>query len=330
MENLNDIYTISLNPSIDYSFMLGEDIVYDDINRIKESRTDPGGKGLNVARMLSGLGCRCTALALLGGENGDRLKSLLERENIRYRHVEIKGNSRSVYNFFSGEKVLRFNQAGPRISNLEKRMFFGLLEEIPFGIGDMLSISGSLPRGLSVSTYRKIIEKSRGKGVYTVLDADGEALSEGIMAAPDVIKPNMWEFERIAGEPVSSYQAFLKTAEGIINRGISTILLTLGSRGALLFSRETLLYSSISKVRVESTVGCGDAFLAGFLHGVCRGFKMEECLKWASASGTAKACVKGTLMPEKKEIARVLEKVKVRRAGKAELDFLFGKGRDRD
>ncbi len=322
MEKFSSFYTISLNSSIDYSFSL-EEIVYDDINRIKESRVDAGGKGLNVARMLTGLDCRCTALAFIGGENGEKLKSLLREEKVNFRQVRIEGNVRNVFNFFSGEKVLRFNEPGPRISSREKERLFGLVDSIRFKKGDVLSISGSLPPGLSKSTYREIIENVRIKGVYTVFDADGEALSEGIRALPDVVKPNLWELERIAGRRIDSQSALEKELENLMDKGISTVLLTLGKKGALLFSGNCGFYASVPQVKVKSTVGCGDAFLAGFLCAISLRKTEEECLKWAAASGTAKACLEGTLMPGKNEIQKMLKRIKVKRVKKSGLSFLF-------
>ncbi len=323
MDKQNSFYTISLNSSIDYSFYLSADIVYDDINRIKESRIDAGGKGLNVARMLTELGCSCTALTFIGGETGEKLKLLLESEGVQYLYVNTKGSVRNVYNFFSKGRVLRFNETGSHISCTEKKNFFALFDNIHFRTGDILLISGSLPPGVEKDIYRKIIEAGKKKGLYTVLDTDGEALSEGIKALPDVIKPNIWEIERIAGQRISSSSVLSEVLEDLVKKGISTVALTLGDKGALFFSREYLLYASVPQVKVESTVGCGDAFIGGFLYGLYKKKSACECLKWAAASGTAKATMKGTLMPGKKEIRKIIEKVKVSNVHIDELSPVF-------
>jgi 1-phosphofructokinase len=324
------IYTISFNPCIDYTFYLSR-IRYDDINRIEETRVDAGGKGLNVARMLSVLGSDCEALTFLGGRNGDILKTLLDGERIRYRYVSTKGDVRSVFNFFAGKKnsVLRFNEKGPFISEKEEEAFFHLFDDIKPEKGDVISISGSLPLGLQKATYRTVIENVREKGVLTVLDADGDVLREGIKGKPDIIKPNLWELARATGTSITSFAILEKVLKNIINSGISTILLTLGEKGAILFSKNEFLYASAPPVKVQSTVGCGDTFLAGFLYSLSRSEKYEDCLRMAVSCGTAKVTRKGTGMPEKKDVMKILSEVKIKPIKETSTSFqkrLLGKG----
>jgi len=318
------IYTVSLNSSIDYAFSLPE-IVDDDINRIKETRVDAGGKGLNVARMLTELNCRCVALALVGGDNGKTLKALLDREKVKYRYVAIEGNVRNVFNFISEKRVLRFNEAGPVISGKELKGFFSLLESVNFKKDDVLAVSGSLPPGAPENTYRRIIEEAGRKGLCTVLDADGKALVSGLKASPGIIKPNLWELERIAGHRIDSSGLLEGALARLSEKGISKILLTLGEKGALLFSGGCMFYASVPAVGAVSSIGCGDAFLAGFLYGLYINKKEEKCLELAAAAGTAKVKTKGTLMPSKKDVLEMAEKVDVRKAEFKELEGILKK-----
>lgn len=306
------IYTVSLNSSIDYTFYLSC-IVYDDINRIKESRVDAGGKGLNVARMLTRLGCDCQALTLLGGTNGNTLKTLLDTEGIRYRYVETKGNVRNIFNFFAvkNKSTLRFNEPGPLVSRKEQVDFYRLLDSIQFKTGDILSMSGSLPPGMEKNTYRQIIDRVPKKSVITVLDADGDVLKEGIMGMPCIIKPNLWELERATGTRIDSLSTLKKILGKLLKKGISIVLLTLGEKGAVLFSENEFLYALPPVVKVQSTVGCGDAFLAGFLSCFSIRQASEKSLRMAVACGTAKAMQKGTGMPEVRDVRDVLRGVRV-------------------
>ncbi len=305
------VYTLSLNSSIDYTFYLAR-IIYDDINRIEESRVDAGGKGLNVARMLTILGCDCQALAFLGGTNGNTLKALLDVEGVKYRHVDTKGNVRNIFNFFTTGKrsALRFNERGPEISREEKKAFYRLLDGIRFRKGDILSISGSLPPGMERSTYRQIIQRVRGKGVLTALDADGDVLKEGIMGRPSIIKPNLWELERATGTRVTSFDTLERIFGKILEKGISIVLLTLGDKGAVLFSGDKFLYAGPPAVKVQSTIGCGDTFLAGFLSCFSTKQPPEKSLCMAVACGTAKAMQKGTRMPGMGDVKRILPSIK--------------------
>ncbi|HOL22286.1 MAG TPA: 1-phosphofructokinase family hexose kinase [bacterium] len=304
------VYTLSFNSCVDHTFYLNS-IRFDDINRIEKSRVDAGGKGLNVARMLHILGYQCEALTFLGGPNGTILKKLLEDERIPFRYVPIKGNTRSIFNFIAGKKVLRINEKGPLISRKEKDAFLNLVYSLNFSKGDILSISGSVPPGIEKSICRDIIKKLRTKGGIVTLDTDGETLKEGIKGIPHIIKPNLWELTRITGRRIRSFHSLKDTLNSLIDSGISTVLLTNGENGAILFSRKHFLYGRPPAVKVLSTIGCGDAFLAGFLYGYCKNKPPEECLRLAVAAGTAKVLKEGTSMPGRSDVMKILKKVKI-------------------
>ncbi|MBN1444706.1 MAG: 1-phosphofructokinase family hexose kinase [Candidatus Omnitrophica bacterium] len=304
------IYTLSFNSSVDYTFYLPR-IGLGDINRIDKTRADAGGKGLNVARMLTVLGCNAEALTFLGGSNGGILKNFLSAEGVKYRHVNTAGNTRSIFNFISGAKTLRFNEKGPVISKKEKKEILALIDSLNFKKGGILSISGSLPPGIEKDIYRRIIEKARRKGAAVALDADGDTLKEGIKGIPHIIKPNLWELERIAGCRINSSGRLVKILKKLSAGGISLILLTLGEKGAVLFSGSEFLYASSSPVKIRSTIGCGDAFLSGFLCGFSRNQPCEDCLRLAAACGAAKAIKEGTSMPSLGEVRKLLRKVRI-------------------
>lgn len=304
------VYTLSFNSSVDNTFYL-KSIRFDDINRIEKSRVDAGGKGLNVARMLNILGYPSQALTFLGGSNGTILKKLLEDEKISFRYVPIKGNTRSIFNFIAGKTVLRINEKGPLISKKEKDAFLNLIFSLNLAKGDIVSISGSIPPGLKKDIYRDIIKRVKAKGGTVALDTDGDLLKEGIKEKPDIIKPNLWELKRIVRRRINSYKTLKSILEHLISCGISTILLTNGEKGAVLFSRRHFLYGIPPSVKVLSTIGCGDTFLAGFLYGYCKNKPPEECLRLAVASGTAKVLKEGTSMPERRYVMEILKKVKV-------------------
>jgi 1-phosphofructokinase len=191
-----EIYTLSFNSSVDYTFYL-QSFKFDDINRVEKSRMDAGGKGLNVARMLHVFGCPCEAITFLGGPNGITLKNLLETEKILFEYIPIKGNIRSIFNFIAGEKVLRINEKGPLISKKEQDTALKCIYSLNLSAGNIVSISGSIPPGIKKTVYRDIIKIIRTKGGIAAVDADGELLAEGIKAKPHIIKPNLWELSRL-------------------------------------------------------------------------------------------------------------------------------------
>lgn len=304
------IFTLSFNSSLDNTFYLPY-LRFDDINRIEKSRIDAGGKGLNVARMLNVLGCRCKAITLLGGTNGKIIKKLLKEEGVPFSYVPIKGNTRSIFNFIAGEKILRINEPGPSISKKEKEAFLKLIYSLKIKGGDIVSISGSVPPGIEKDIYRKIITKLKNKGAVVALDTDNELLKEGIKAKPHIIKPNLWELSRLSGKKIKSVKELRKILNSLLIYGIPIILLTNGQKGAILFSRTHFLYGMPPSVKTVSTIGCGDTFLAGFLYGYIKGKSPEESLKLAISSGTAKALKEGTSMPEKEDVERIFKKVKI-------------------
>jgi 1-phosphofructokinase len=308
------IYTISLNSSIDYTFYL-RDIVFGDINRVEKSRVDAGGKGLNVAKTLKCLGSDCTAITFLGGDNGKRLEFLLKKDKINYEPVVCAGNIRNIFNFVCKNKVLRINEKGPQINRTEESKILALIKRIKLKEKDILCMSGSLPPGMKKNTYRKIIDATKKKGAVTVVDADGAVLRESIKAEPSVIKPNLWELERAAGEKINSFSSLTLILKNLKNKGIFTILLTFGESGAVIFSGRDFLFAVPPKVKVSSTVGCGDSFLAGYLHSLCREENPRENLKMAVAAGAAKACEEGTKAPALEKIRENYNKVRVYPSG---------------
>jgi len=307
----SQIYTISLNSSIDFSFYL-KDIVFEDVNRIEKVRIDPGGKGMNISRMLNKLGEKSIPITFIGKNNGRFYKDLLKKEKIEFIiPVEISGNLRNIYNFIAEKKVLRFNEKGPKIKKEELKKFWKILTNLKFKEGDFLVMSGSIPPGIKKNIYGEIIKKTRKFGLYTFVDADGDILKEAIKEKPFLIKPNIDEIERCMNIKIESFEKLKDVCNHLINSGISIIIVTLGEKGAILFTKEKIIYGKPPIVNFKSSIGCGDAFLAGFLYKLKRGKSYEECFKFAIACGAGKAEEEGTKMPFLSKIIKILKYVEI-------------------
>ena len=305
------IYTISLNSSIDFSFYL-KDIVFEDVNRIEKIRIDPGGKGMNISRMLNKLGEKSIPITFIGKDNGRFYKDLLKREKIEFIiPVEISGNLRNIYNFIAEKRVLRFNEKGPKIKGEELKKFWKILLNLKFKKDDFLVMSGSIPPGIKKNIYGEIIKKTRKFNIHTFVDADGEVLKEAIKEKPFLIKPNMDELERCLNIKIESFEKMKDICNHLINSGISIITVTLGKKGAILFTKEKIIYGKPPKVNFKSSIGCGDAFLAGFLYKFKREENYKECLKFAIACGAGKAEEEGTKMPSLSKIKKIIHYVKM-------------------
>ncbi|MCM8767271.1 MAG: 1-phosphofructokinase family hexose kinase [Candidatus Omnitrophica bacterium] len=304
------IYTISLNSSIDFSFYL-DNIIDEDVNRIKKIKVDPGGKGINISRMLKKLGENSIAITFLGKENGKFYKNLLKKEKIKIIPIPIKDNLRNIYNFISKEKVLRFNEKGPLISKQELNKFWEILLNLNFKKGDFIVMSGSIPPGIKNNIYAEIIKKTRKFKVFHIVDADGNVLKESIKEKPLIIKPNLNELERCFEIKIEKFETLKNICISLINSGIHIILITLGKNGAILTTKQNLLYSKPPEVDFKSSIGCGDAFLSGFLYELKNRKNYEECLRFAVACGAAKAEKEGTEMPSFSKIKKLLKYVEV-------------------
>ncbi|MCM8771735.1 MAG: 1-phosphofructokinase family hexose kinase [Candidatus Omnitrophica bacterium] len=304
------IYTISLNSSIDYTFYL-KDIVDEDVNRIDKIRVDPGGKGMNIARMLKNLGEEAVAITFLSKNNGEFYKTLLEKEKINFIPVEIEGNLRNIYNFISEKRVLRFNEKGPKIKKKELKKFWQILMNINFKKEDIVVMSGSIPPGIKNNIYAEIIKKLKKFRIFTVVDADGIVLKESIKEKPFIIKPNLKELERAFNYKIDNFDKLKQVCNFLVNTGISLILITNGKNGSILFTKKEIIYSKSPEVNFKSSIGCGDAFLAGFLYMFKRKKDNKTALKFASAVGAAKAEEEGTKMPEKSRIKKLFNLVKL-------------------
>lgn len=286
---------------------------FDDINRIKYSKVDPGGKGINISRMLIKLGEKSIPLTFITSGKNNLYRNLLKKEKIIPVYVEIKGEIRKIYNFISEKgDILRFNEKGPEISKAEKNSLFKKIKKLPLKKQDIFAISGSLPEGLDKKTYKEIIKDVKKNTDLIFVDADGDILKETIKSSPYIIKPNLWELERTTGEKIKNGKKLIKVVRSLLNKKISIILLTLGEKGAILFKKDKIIYGRPPEVKVKSTVGCGDAFVAGFLLKFKKENSMENCLKYAVACGTAKATKEGTEMPSKNLVEKIHRKTEVK------------------
>ncbi|MCM8757243.1 MAG: 1-phosphofructokinase family hexose kinase [Candidatus Omnitrophica bacterium] len=325
MEKNSRIFTVSLNTSLDRTFYT-EKIVFGDINRITTGRLDAGGKGLNVARMLHRLGNKVEIVVCLGGDNGKVVARLATGEGLVLRPITTQGETRNIFNFIEtcSGRILRINEPGPVFSKREKENLFRKLNSLPLGSSDILVLSGSLPPGLPEDTYQRIINQIKSKTTFITLDADGQVLKKGVQAGPWLIKPNLWELARLLGGKVTSLNQLVRYGYRLMKRtGLKLILLTLGQFGALSLSSQHLFWAKPPRVKPISEVGCGDAFLAGFLHGYKRNWALEECLMFAVACGTAKVLCPGTGMPSLKQVFSLKKQVTMGQPEKLNLSFCY-------
>ena len=307
------IITVTLNPAVDQTLVLSQ-LALGDTNRVRDSRIDPGGKGINVSRVLRELGRESLATGLAPGSLGRFIEhSLLER-GILCDFVHTRGQTRTnltVVDEATHETTL-FSYRGPETDPRHVRTLESRLRRY-LSASDWLVVAGSIPPPIEAQEYARLIELGRELGAHTVLDADAEALAAGLAGRPELVKSNHHEAERLLGRSLDDDAALLQAAEEMREAGAATAVVTAGERGAVAACEEGSWWSRPPPTVVVSAVGAGDALLAGMLLKLEEGAGLEEGLRWGTAAGAAACLTPGTQLCEREEIERLLPQVRVKR-----------------
>jgi len=308
------IYTVTLNPALDRALEVNE-LVPDDANRIRWEHSYAGGKGIDASRVIQVLGGESVALGFVGGFHGMELEQRLLRQGVRCDFVETRGETRTNILIFEKNKKSHtsLNASGQKVNEVEIGELLDKIREVEDP--GYFIISGSVPEGVPVDIYEKIVSIARERGALVALDADGEVMRRGLSATPNFIKPNIHELGRLVERRLSSVEDALEATEIVRGWGVSTILVSMGDMGALLVSDEARLLGVPPTVEVDSTVGAGDSFLAGFILAHSRGETHESCLRLAVASGAAAAMTPGTELARKKDVEAIMPRVTIETVG---------------
>lgn len=312
------IATVTLNPAIDHNIEV-EEIKVDDVTKIKKSFFQPGGKGINVSRVINILGGPTVAYGFVAGREGGQLSMLLAEEGILSSFIAVHGGSTRVNVIVTEKKSgkqIRMNGEGPRVEVEELEMLKERL--LRFGTGGVCALSfmvfaGSIPPGLPKNVYAYLIEEIQSVGIRCVLDADGDALKYGVKAKPFMIKPNTYELERLVEKKVEKDEDVIEYAQMILDMGVEVVVVTRGGKKAYVVGRDFIYEGTPPSIKVISAVGSGDSFIGAFLFALYQGKTFEEAFRWGMAAGAATACVPGTGLMTKELFEEMLPLVKIRR-----------------
>lgn len=308
------IITLTLNPTIDQMVLL-EEFRPGDANRILASRVDPGGKGINVSRALLELGCESLAMGFAAGARGRFVEAALKERGIYTDFLRIPGHTRSNITIIDQRHntTTTLNEPGPvtephHVNSLLTRLKKHLSAD------DWLVIGGSIPPGLDPGIYHGIVDMANKLGVHCVLDTEGKPFSEGVKAKPFMVKPNRSEVERILGHMPKSKDPILDAAEQIHEMGVEVVVLSQGAQGAVMVTGSGAWRAYPPALAASSTVGTGDAMVAGMVQVMSRGGSPEEALRLGAAAGAAAALTQGTQPCRQADVLRLLPRVQVHRA----------------
>jgi 6-phosphofructokinase 2 len=307
------IYTITLNPALDH-FLEVEEFRVDDANRVLTNQLYAGGKGIDVSRAIRHLGGDSMALGFIGGHNGRVMVDLLKAEGVTCYFTPIAQETRRnlIINTTLTRTQTVLNAKGPTISPEEWHAFLTHLNVLDLRHAYVV-LSGSLPRGVPTDAYREIVMLVQNRGAKAVLDADGLPLRYGLQAKPFATKPNVNELQRVVGRPLRNERALLQAASRLNGQGIDVVMVSRGRAGLLVVSRFDQFRSVPPGVTVRSTVGAGDSTVAGFVFMHAAGKPLEDCVRFATASGTAATLAPGNELCRLRDVQRLLPKVRVER-----------------
>lgn len=291
------IYTLTLNPSLDYIVEL-EDVILGGLNRTKSEAKFPGGKGINVSQVLKRLDVDSVALGFAGGFTGDYIESFLNDINITTDFVKVKEDTRINVKIKS-EQETEINAKGPRIS---KENFSALQQKIKrLTSEDTLVLAGSIPSSMPQSTYESLVKIGSENGTKMVVDAEGKLLSNVLPYKPFLIKPNHHELGELFNTKITTCAEVIPYGKELLNRGIENVIVSLADKGAVFMNKDMAIIASVPCGKVKSSVGAGDSMVAGFLAAIEKGKSCEEAFRYSVAAGSATAFSLGLCTKQKIE-----------------------------
>ena len=307
------ILTLTINPAIDRN-VTADRLVFEDRAYILSRNETAGGRGINASCVIHSFGGKTLAILTSGGKNGKRLEELVRAYGFPVEVTHIKNEIRA--NLTISDKhglTIKLNEAGPAMdkSELDKleKVTLHKMEKARW-----LMLCGSLPPGVPPDFYARLIEAARKRKVRTVLDADGEALQLGIEAKPTVVHANQGEAERLLGEALLTRAHFLESAGRIQGMGAESVILSLGSRGAVGVSGKSVIEALPPRVDALCPIGAGDALAAAFTWSMVKKNNFEDAVRWGVAAGTASAKLPGVSFASLKQTEELYKLVEMRKA----------------
>ena len=277
------IATVTLNPAIDQTVRV-DHFRTNTVNRGQSMQLQAGGKGINVASFLVDAGYSVTATGFLGQDNAEIFERFFALQHIHDAFVRIPGSTRT------GVKIVDEANLQTTDINLPGQMppegavdsLLRRIEQLSTSC-DWFILAGSLPPGLPVTIYATIIDLLKTHGKPVALDTSHEALHKGILAGPTIVKPNIDELQQLVGHSLADEAAIEQAARQLLDNGSQLVVISMGEKGAMFVDRETSLIAIPPTVPVKSTVGAGDAMVAGLIVGHIKGLNLSDCARFATA-----------------------------------------------
>ena len=305
------ILTVTLNAAIDKRYVV-EEVRTGEVNRVKECVYTPGGKGLNVSKPAAIYGAEVTATGFVGGHAGHYIEDALEPFGIKSAFYHMEAESRSCINIWDEKNQLQteFLEPGFTVTEADFERFLEHFQGLAAD-ADVVTISGSVPKGLDGTAYQRMVKLVREAGKPVILDTSGKLLEQGIKAAPTMIKPNLDEIRMLTGKDCTDPEEIIEAAKVLHGRGIRIVTVSLGGDGAVVVSDEGAYRARVPRIHAVNTVGCGDSMTEGFALGLSEGLSIRDTLQKASAVSAAAAMREETGFFVKEDMERLLPQIEI-------------------
>ena len=276
-----EVVTVTLNPAIDRTVTI-PNFAAGKVNRVEQMQQNPGGKGVNVASILADYGHAVGVTGFLGSENDASFVELFTQKQIDDQFVRIAGQTRVGIKISDPvtQQTTDINFPGQAPTPADVDALFGRLTAPP---GAWFVLAGSIPPGVATTIYRDLVATLKERGFNVALDTSGEALRLALEAAPQIVKPNVHELEEILGAELDSPQAIVEAVQPLLARGTRLVAVSMGEQGACFITEQGLVRARPPSVEVKSTVGAGDAMVAGIIAGQLRKLSLADCARLATA-----------------------------------------------
>ncbi|MBI1898763.1 MAG: 1-phosphofructokinase family hexose kinase [Acidobacteria bacterium] len=305
------ILTLTINPAIDRTVM-ADRLAFEDRGYILSTSESAGGRGLNASRVIHSFGGKTLAVVTAGGKLGNRFEQLLGECSFPVEVVRIREEIRTNLTISDKQGLtVKLNEAGPKITAKELDRIAQAVEK-KIGKADWLMLCGSIPPGVDPHFYCELIKLAAGHGVRTLLDTDGDALLHGLESRPAVVSPNQSEAERLLNRALITRQHFLDAAERLYAMGAQSVMLSLGSRGAVARDASGLYEVVPPRVDAVCPIGAGDALSAAFVWAMSKKHGFPDAVRWGVAAGTASARLPGFTFASLAQTREVYDRVEVR------------------
>lgn len=315
MSTQTRIVTLSLNPAVDQTAQV-PNFTAGRVNRVEWEQSDAGGKGVNVASFLADAGLPVAATGLLGDGNTGPFVALFARKGIEDRCLRLPGRTRVNVKIVDPvlDQVTDINFPGlsPRPEDLVR---LTELVDALCGETDWFVLSGSVPAGVPSDIYADLLKRLKDRGKTVVLDASGAPFAAAVSCGPDIVKPNIDELGELVGRPLAGHTEVVAAARALIAGGVGLVAVSMGADGALFVNRDSAVLAIPPAVTVKSTVGAGDAMVAGIVTGTLRGLDLAGRARLATAFSLGTLGEVGPNLPGPEVIESLAARVQIRVLG---------------